>query len=60
MNIIQVMLFLSLLCIKNELEFQNGKESHSCAWVSGFFSLRPYKRVLGLVFIRVTDLAKPP
>jgi hypothetical protein len=55
------MLFLSLLHIKNELEFQNGKENHSCARVPGFFSLRSYKQVLGLLFIYgPLTLQKPP
>jgi hypothetical protein len=51
MNNTQVMLFLSLLFIKKDLNFKMEKKIHFVLGSLAYFPLRSYRWVLGLLFI---------
>jgi hypothetical protein len=51
MNNTQVMFFLSLLFIQKELNIKMEKKIHFALGSLAYFSLRSYRRVLGLLFV---------
>jgi hypothetical protein len=50
MNNTQVMLFLSLMLIKKDLNFKREKEIHFALGSLAYFPCVPYRRVLELLF----------